>query len=47
MATTSGKAARRRFGTKANAKRAYRRKKKEFDTPENEKEKYRQLKRRK
>jgi hypothetical protein len=44
MATTAGKAARRRHGTKANAKRAYKRKPKNFGTSEAEKEEYRRLK---
>jgi len=45
MATTTGKAARRQFGTKANAKRARKHAPKDFGTPEQEKEKYRALKR--
>jgi hypothetical protein len=45
MATTAGKAARRKYGTKVNAKRAFKHHKKEFGTPFEEKEKYRQMKR--
>lgn len=44
MATTAGKAARRKWGTKANAKRARTRNAKEFGTPQSEKEEYRKLK---
>lgn len=47
MATSTGKAARRRYGTKANAKRAAKRHKKNFGTPLEEKEAYRKLKREK
>lgn len=45
MATACGKAARRRWGTKANAKRAHRHKTKEFGSSEAEKAAYRELKR--
>ncbi len=44
MATATGKAARRQWGTKANAKRAKRHKVKDFGTPEAEKAHYRSLK---
>lgn len=44
MAITTGKAARRQFGTRANAKRARKHHPKDFGTPEQEKEKYRALK---
>lgn len=44
MATTTGKAARRKWGTKANAKRARRHKAKNFGTDEQEKAQYRALK---
>lgn len=47
MSTAAGKAARRRWGTKANAKRAHRHRGKDFGTPEAEKLHYRELKRRK
>jgi hypothetical protein len=44
MATSTGKAARRKWGTKANAKRARKRKHKNFGTPESEKAEYRRRK---
>ena len=44
MATATGKAARRKWGTKANAKRAKRHNNKDFGTPEQEKAQYRALK---
>lgn len=47
MATTTGKAARRKYGTKANAKRARKHAPKDFGTPEEEKVRYRELKGRK
>ena len=47
MATATGKAVRRKWGTKANAKRAKRHQHKDFGTPEEEKAQYREMKRRK
>ena len=47
MATTTGKAARRKWGTRFAAKRAKKHKVKDFGTPEQEKEEYRKLKRQK
>ena len=47
MAIATGKAARRRYGTKAAAKRDRKRTGKQFDTPQQEKEAYRALKRKK
>lgn len=45
MATLTGKAARRKWGTKANAKRAHRHKAKNFASSPQEKADYRQAKR--
>jgi hypothetical protein len=47
MATTCGKAARRKYGTKAAAKRARKHAPKDFGTPESEKTEYRAMKQRK
>ena len=47
MAIATGKAARRRYGTKAAAKRDRKRTGKQFDTPQQEKEAYRALKHKK
>jgi hypothetical protein len=44
MATTAGKAARRVFGTKANAKKARKHAPKDFGTPAEEKARYRSMK---
>lgn len=46
MATATGKAARRKWGTMVAAKKARKHKVKDFGTPEQEKAQYREMKRR-